>query len=65
MVRSKYEAYLLGLLSVQNFRLPNRNVLLSADELTSPAETVEVARRLVAAGHGIFAPKEVTPTVRL
>jgi hypothetical protein len=61
---SKHEAYLLALLSVQNFRLPNRNVLVSADELTDPADTLEVVRRLKAEGHGIYVPSALLPQVR-
>ena len=62
---SKYEAYLLGLLSVQNFRLPNNGILIGADALTNPEEAITVARNFAAAGHPIYALPGMLDAVRL
>ena len=55
--KDKHEAFLLSLLSVANFRLPEKSVAVAVDERTDMALARDVVERLRACGHEIVAEK--------
>jgi len=56
--KSKHEAYLLGLQSLNGFKLPQKNIMIGFDAQTEMEDVAHISKTLVDLGFKIYTTKE-------